>query len=152
MTCQVLDTRHVQLQDWFNGNLASVTQPVLSTHRDANVVLPIFSTMAMFMVPAAQQAGAGAKVSFFSTSAPPDGAELLASNPALGGLAGMSDGHLGWLATNQAMRGMLNLAPGNPTVPSRYITAETVAQSGNSEDALYGTAYQTGFRELWGLG
>ncbi|WP_326836331.1 substrate-binding domain-containing protein [Amycolatopsis rhabdoformis] len=151
-TCEVLDRRHVQLQDWFNGNLASLTTSALSTNKDANIVLPIYVTMAMFMVPAAQQAGKAGKVTFFSTSAPPDGAALLAANASLGGLAGMSDDYVGWLAINQAMRGMLELAPGNPTVPTRYLTGETVKKAGTSGEALYGIAYQAGFRKLWGLG
>jgi ribose transport system substrate-binding protein len=70
----------------------------------------------------------------------------------LGGLAGMSDNQLGWLATNQAMRGMLGLQPGNPLVPTRYITAQTVKQGGTAEDSLYGDAYKAGFEKLWGIG
>lgn len=149
-TCTVLDTRHVQIQDWFDGALASDTTSVLTTDHSANVVLPIYVTMATFMIPAARQAGS--KVSFFSTSAPPDEAKLLETSPSLGGLAGMSDYEIGWLATNQAMRGMLGLAPGNPTVPTRYLTAATVKQDGTSEDALYGNAYLAGYKTLWGLG
>lgn len=150
-TCTVLSTHHTQLQDWFNGNLASLTTSVLSTSHTANVILPIYVTMATFMIPAARQAGAG-KVMFYSTSAPPDEAKLLETDPSLGGLAGMSDYEIGWLATNQAMRGMLGLAPGNPTVPTRYLTPATVKQDGTSEDALYGNAYLAGYQKLWGIG
>jgi ribose transport system substrate-binding protein len=150
-TCTVLDTSHVQLQDWFNGNLASLTASVLSTKHAANVILPIYVTMATFMMPAARQAGAGS-VQFFSTSAPPDEAKELETFPELGGLAGMSDNEIGWLATDQAMRGMLGLAPGNPTIPTRYLTAATVKQAGDTEGGLYGNAYIAGYKKLWGLG
>lgn len=149
-TCSVLDTRHVQLQDWFNGNLASLTTSVLTTDHSANVVLPIYVTMATFMIPAAKQAAS--KVSFYSTSAPPDEAKLLETSPSLGGLAGMSDYEIGWLATNQAMRGMLGLQPGNPTVATRYLSAATVKASGTSEDDLYGSGYLSGYEKLWGIG
>lgn len=151
-TCQVLATRHVQLQDWFNGNLASDTASVLSSEHDANIVLPIYVTMTISMMPATRQAGDANKLTFYATSAPPDSAKLLTGNPMLGGLAGMSDNQLGWLATNQAMRGMLGLKPGNPLVPTRYITAQTVKQDGTAEDSLYGDAYKAGFEKLWGIG
>lgn len=150
-TCEILDTRSTQLEDWFNGNLASLTTSLVVSHKEANIMLPIFVTMAMFMVPAAQQAGAGDRISFFSTSAPPDAAEVLAANPSLGGIAGMSDENLGWLAVNQAMRGMLDLEPGNPVVPTRYFTAETV-KGGTTETDMYGDAFVDGFKKLWGIG
>lgn len=150
-TCSVVDTRHVQLQDWFDGTLASVTQAAISADHGANVVLPIYVTMAGFMIPAAKQAGASS-LSFFSTSGPPDEAKELETFPTLGGLAGMSDNEIGWLSVDQAMRGMLGLQPGNPTVPTRWLTAAAVKAANDTEDALYGDAYIAGYKQLWGLG
>jgi ribose transport system substrate-binding protein len=149
-TCKVLDTKSVQLQDWSTG-LTTLTTSALSANADANILLPIYVTMAVFMLPAVQQAGSSGKVSIFSTSGPPDAAKVLSGNATLGGLAGNSEFETGWLAVNQSMRGMLGLQPGTPTVPSRYITADTVKQAGTSEQVLYGDAYEAGYKQLWGL-
>jgi ribose transport system substrate-binding protein len=150
-TCTVLDTRSVQLQDW-STKLGSLTTSILAAHPDANVIMPIYVTMALFMLPAVQQANASGKVSMFSTSGVPDGAKLLITNPTLGGLAGCSEFAIGWLAVNQSMRGMLGLAPGDPTVPTRFLTAAIVQQSGTSEPEMYGDAHEAGFKKLWGIG
>ena len=150
-TCAVLDTKTVQIQDWFNGNLASVTASLVTTHKDANVALPVFSAMAQTMIPAAQQAGSAGNITFYTTSAPPDAAKLLETNAALGGLVGQSDENVGWLSVNQVMRGMLGLEPGDPVVPTRYLTADVVKESGTDQTELFGDAYVDGFKTLWGL-
>ncbi|MDF3311073.1 substrate-binding domain-containing protein [Rhodococcus sp. T2V] len=150
-TCEVLDARHVQLEEWFNGNLAALTTSLVTKYRDANVMLPILSTMALTMTPAAQQAGEGDNLAFFTTSAPPDVAKLIDGTTIVGGVAGNSDYQTGWLALNQVMRGMLGKEPGSPVVPTRYVTRETVQSSGTSYADLYGTAYEDGFKELWGI-
>ncbi|MGP3968319.1 hypothetical protein [Streptomyces sp. 6N223] len=53
---------------------------------------------------------------------------------------------------NQAMRGMLRLEPGNPVAPTRFVTPALVKQAGTSQQALYGTACQSGFKKQWGIG
>lgn len=149
-TCSIVTTKSVQIQDWFS-TLTSTTTSLLQTNPSANVMLPIYVTMAMQMVPGVQQAGAADRVKLFSTSAPPDAAKLLANTPSLGGLVGDSDTEVGWYAVDQALRGMLKLAPATATVPIRYLSPDTVKSEGTSEDALYGGDYRDGFAKLWGL-
>lgn len=149
-TCEILSTKTVQIQDWFT-TLKSTTTALVQSNPSVNVMLPIYVTMALQMVPAIQQAGAADKISIFSTSAPPDAAKLLESTPILKGLASQSDTQVGWFAANQAMRGMLKLAPSTAWVPTRYITPETVKSEGTSQDALFGSDYRDGYKKLWGL-
>ena len=53
---------------------------------------------------------------------------------------------------NQVMRGMLGLEPGDPVVPTRYLTADVVKESGTDQTDIFGDAYVDGFKTLWGLG
>ncbi len=149
-TCQIVDTKSVQIQDWFT-TLTSTTTSLVQTNPTANIMLPIYVTMAMQMIPGIAQADASSRIKLFSTSAPPDAAKLLESTPSLGGLVGDSDTEVGWYSVDYAMRGMLKLpAPSNDTtVPIRYLTPATVKAEGTSEDALYGNGYVTGFKNLW---
>jgi ribose transport system substrate-binding protein len=149
-TCSIVDTKSVQIQDWFT-TLTSTTTSLIQSNPSANVMLPIYVTMAMQMVPGVQQAGAADKIKLFSTSAPPDAAKLLANTPSLGGLVGDSDTEVGWYAVDQALRGMLKMDASTATVPIRYLTPETVKSEGTSEDALYGGDYRDGFTKLWGV-
>ncbi|MGW7824069.1 sugar ABC transporter substrate-binding protein [Streptomyces puniciscabiei] len=149
--CAILKTTSTQVQDWATG-LDSQTASALNEHRDANVILPVLATMALFAVPAVQKANAVGRVGVYSTSGSPASAKAVGNSGIFAGLAGQSDFHLGWLAVNQALRGMLGLKPGNPVVPSRMLTPALVKKTGSGEQALYGTAYEAGFKKLWGVG
>lgn len=149
--CSVVTTTQTQIQDWSTG-LASQTTSTLRAYPQANVILPIFDTMALFVVPAVQSSGAGNRVTVQSTSGFPAAARMMLKFPhILTGLAGQNDYWSGWLALNQMMRGMLKLKPGNPVVPSRFVTPSVVRKSGTGEGALYGNSYIKGFKKLWGV-
>lgn len=151
-TCEIVETKSVQIQDWFT-TLTSTTASLAQTNPTANVMLPIYVTMAMQMIPGIQQADAASRIKVFSTSAPPDAAKLLKNTPSLGGLVGDSDTEVGWYSVDYAMRGMLKLpAPStDTTVPIRYLTPATVNAEGTSEVALYGGQWVAGFEKLWGV-
>jgi len=151
-TCSVVGETSIQIQDWATG-LGPQTMSILRAHPNVNVLLPIFDTMALFIVPAVAEAGDNGKVVVDSTSGFPAAAKLMLTYPKiLTGLAGQNDYWSGWLAMNQAMRGMLRLKPGNPVVPTRYVTPSVVKKVGTSEADLYGSSYVKGFEKLWGLG
>ena len=150
--CSVVTQTTIQIQTWATG-LGPQTTSTLRANPSANVILPIFDTMALFIVPAVQAANDSGKVTVQSTSGFPAATAMMLKYPkVLTGLAGQSDYWSGWLAMNQAMRGMLKLKPGNPVVPTRYVTPAVAKKHGTSEAALYGNSYEKGFKKLWGVG
>lgn len=148
--CEIVTKTDTQPQDWATG-LGSQATSALSTHPDANAILPILGTMSLFVVPAVQRANAADRVTVYSTSGSDAATKTMKNGTLLAGVAGQSEYHLGWLSVNQAMRGMLRLEPGNPVVPTRFVTPALVKKVGTSQQAVYGTAYESGFKKLWGI-
>jgi ribose transport system substrate-binding protein len=150
--CSVVKKTTIQIATWATG-LGPQTTSTLQANPGANVILPLFDTMALFIVPAVVGANDTGKVTVQSTSGFPSAASLMAKFPkVLTGLVGQSDYWSGWLSLNQMMRGMSHLKPGNPVVPARYITPALVKKLGTSEAALYGNSFVKGFEKLWKRG
>ena len=148
-TCSLEEPEMIQMQDLFT-TLTTQTTSWAQSYPDVNVMLPLYVTQAVVMVPGLQQAGAADRIKLFSTGLPDDAAKVLANTPSMGGMVGFSEKQLGWYALDQALRGMLDMEPGSGMVPLRYITADTVDAEGTTQDELYGSDYRDGFLQLWG--
>jgi ribose transport system substrate-binding protein len=150
-SCHVLATDNVEIETWFT-HLVPLVGSVLKRYPNVNTLMPVFNAMAGLMTPAVKSDGGTGKVIVQSTGTT-DYVSLVPAYPSiLSGYVGNNDYWNGWLAVNQAMRGILKLAPGNPVgAPPRLVTPAIVKAQGTSADALFGSNYRSGFEKLWEL-
>jgi ribose transport system substrate-binding protein len=143
------------LNDW-STELPGQAASVIRSQPDVNFILPLYDGMSLFASTGVRQAGGTGKVhmaSFNGTAAALDlvkDGDIMVADPA------QNNEWAAWAAMDQAMRGMLHLDPADPVLPIRYVGTkdlqgvDTSSQSAVNKD-LFGTAYQDGYRTLWGL-
>jgi len=126
---------------------------LMRRYPDANTILPIFGSMSQFMAPAIRANNRTGEVITGSTAGNTDTQKVLASYPTINiAAAGHDPAWGGWLAVNQAMRGMLKLPPGDPYIPTRYFTYDIITSLGGvGTPKMFGTDYVEGFKKLWGI-
>lgn len=150
--CEVQVTS-VALAEWATKITPTVTA-TLRRDPDVNYVLTIFDDMAIFATAGVNQAGAGDRVKVAGFNGTPAALKLIQTGDVFAADAGQPARWQGWHVLDQIMRGMLDQEAGNPEVPIRYFDDENLEGVNVDDEAeLYGSPdFETGFRELWGLG
>lgn len=119
---------------------------------NANYFLPLYDGMGIFVTSGVQQAGAAGRVKVASFNATPAALKLIQNGNVFAGDPGQPNSWMAWQGLDQAMRGMLKLAPGNPVVPVRFFDRQNLTGvNADNEASLFGNDYQAGFKKIWGL-
>jgi ribose transport system substrate-binding protein len=152
-TCTIVTEEDTPLAEWSTG-LTKKAESVLRRSPDIDYVLPIFDAMALFVAPGIEATGKAGEVKVASFNGTPAALKVVQDGGTLTADPGQPNGWAGWLAVDQAMRGILGLEPGNPEVPIRFFDEENLAGVDvEDEEAVYGKpGYRDGFKRLWGLG
>jgi ribose transport system substrate-binding protein len=146
--CTVIE-KEVPLEKWGTD----ITPLVISTIRanpDLDYVLPIFDDMAVMATAGVQQASATGKVRVASLNASPAALELVKDGKVLTADPGISNDWAAWATMDQSIRGILDLEPADPVVPTRFIDTEVLASADSATpEAVLAADYREGFLELW---
>lgn len=147
--CEV-DENTTPTAEW-QTRLPSLAQSEIRKNPNANYFLPLYDGMGIFVTSGVRQAGADDKVKVASFNAAPAALQLVKEGPIFTADPGQVPGWMALGALDQAMRGMLGEEPADPKVPSRFFDKENLADLDiKSPEDLFGSEYETGFRELWG--
>jgi ribose transport system substrate-binding protein len=151
--CEILEEVDTPPADWATS-LPQRAQAVIREHPDLEYILPVFDGMALFVIPAVDQAGTGGRVKVVTFNATPAALEFILNGETLIADPGQSNTWSGWASIDQAMRGMLEEEPANPVIPVRFFDRENLeGVDVNDEAALFGNPdFKNGYLELWGLG
>jgi ribose transport system substrate-binding protein len=150
--CEIVEEVDTPPAEWATS-LAQRAQAVIREHPDLDYILPVFDGMAIFTIPAVEQAGTGGRVKVATFNATPAALEFMLNGDTLIADPGQSNTWSGWASIDQAMRGMLGVEPADPVIPVRFFDKTNLdGVDVNDEAALFGNPdYQNGYRELWGL-
>ncbi len=150
--CKIVQEINVGIVEWATKIQASV-QSAVQAHPDVNVVLPIYDSMAQFVVPALTLTGKTGKVKVATFNGTPFVLDFIRD-----GKVDMDIGEsLDWIAyatIDGHMRDLCGLKqPAEINVPFYIFDKSNVADAGTPAgyDKGYGDAYVTGFRKLWML-
>ncbi len=150
-SCTV-DENSTPTAEW-QTKLPGLAQSEIRRNPNVNYLLPLYDGMALFVVPGVRQAGAADKVKVASFNATPAALELIKRGEVMSADPGQPNSWMAWQGLDQAMRGMLKMEPGEPVVPVRFFDEENLQDIDvNDEDALFGSEFRDGFRQLWGVG
>lgn len=150
--CKVV-TQNVDTAQWTTEITPTVTS-LLDAHPNMQYLFPIVDGMAPWVTPALQARPHRPQV--VSVNATPGAAMSALKSGLFSAEAGTSATMIGWYAFDSALRVLLHLH--QQTYPQEPMTFFTTAEmkakhlNPNSDAALFGKAYQAGFRKLWGLG
>ena len=154
-TCEVVSTTDTALNDW-STQIPGLTATQIRSNPDINFILPIYDAMGIFATTGVQQAAATGKAWVASQDGSPAALALVKQGDVFVANVAKSSAWAAWAAVDQAMRGMLEMEPANPVLPIRYVDSEALkdvdtSTSESVDEALFGPAYQDGYKELWGL-
>lgn len=154
-TCKVVDTTDTALNDW-STQIPGLAATQIRSNPDINFILPIYDAMGIFATTGVQQAAATGKVRIASQDGSPAALALVKQGDVFVADVAKSSSWAAWAAVDQAMRGMLEMDPANPVLPIRYVDSAALkdvdtSTSKSVDEALFGPAYQDGYKELWGL-
>jgi ribose transport system substrate-binding protein len=116
----------------------------------------MYDGMALFATTGVRQAGGTGKVQMASFNGTAAALDLVADGDIMVADPAQNNEWAAWAAMDQALRGMLDMAPADPVLPIRYVGTDdlegvdTSSQAAVNE-ALFGTEYRDGFLQLWGL-
>lgn len=152
--CHVVETKNIPLANW--GTQATPTiAAMIQRDPSINYIFPVVDPLAIFAVPAVQQANAVGRVKIISQGSGSAGDLKLvqAGGPFIFD-AGSSPEWTGWLGVDQALRAMSGMEPGNPVQPFFVIDTETLKGKdlANYPDSVFPDDFKTGFKKLWGVG
>lgn len=146
---------NVPLVDWAT-KIQGQVQTALTQDPNVNWVLPIYDSMAQFIIPAIRASGRTDQVKIATFNGTPAFLKEIQGGDIIAMDVGQSLDQTGWAAVDQALR----LMAGEPAheyaesaVPVRVWTDDNVSEAGSPPEATkgYGEEYQDGYRELWGL-
>lgn len=154
-TCKLVDTTDTALNDW-STQIPGLAATQIRTVPDINFILPIYDAMGIFATTGVQQAAATGKVRVASQDGSPAALALVKQGDVFVADVAKSSSWAAWAAVDQAMRGMLKMDPADPVLPIRYVDSAALkdvdtSTSKSVDEALFGPAYQDGYKELWGL-
>jgi ribose transport system substrate-binding protein len=148
--CQVKQTTQTPLAKW-TTDLPGLAQSVLRSNPDINYLVPVLDQMALFVSTGVRQFAT--KVPVVSFNGTPAVLSLVQQGNVVVADPGEDNIWIGWHTVDQAMRGMLKLAPADPAVPIRYFDKSNLSRANvNDVNALYGSSFVAGYKKLWGLG
>lgn len=148
--CSVVTTQDVEPTSW-PTQVAPTTVNMIRANPDINVVVPAADSMLPFAISGVQDAAAAGKVKIISGDGEPFAVQDISRySGTVVADPGGSVPWIGWLSVDDAMRAALGMQPGNEVLPLRSIDASTAIGSATPTwDSLYGTSYQTAFKNLW---
>jgi ribose transport system substrate-binding protein len=139
--------------DWATKILPQV-QSALVADPDIDYVLPVFDTMSIWAVQGITQAGRSDSVKIATYNGTPSILDMMRDSDIIEMDVGQSNDWMAHVTLDQEMRVLAGL-PTDPeaTWPLYIWTHDNLDEAGNpaSDSKGYGTDYQDGFRELWGL-
>lgn len=152
---------NVPVVDWATKITPGV-QSALVKDPGINYILPIYDSMSQFVVPAITAAGKSGKVFIATYNGTPFVMDYLNNGQAVKMEVGENLNWLGWAYIDSAARLMAGLTLPKPPKHFNEHTALRVFTSKNIKDAIgadgkaalstgYGTAYETGYKKLWGV-
>lgn len=150
--CKIIQEINVGVTEW-GTKIQPAVQSAVQANPEINVVIPIYDSMAQFVVPALRLAGKTGEVKLATFNGTPFVLDYIQQ-----GLADMDIGEsLDWIAY-ATIDGHLRDACGLPTptalnVPFYIFDKNNAAEAGTPAefDTGYGDAYKSGFRTLWGI-
>ncbi|MDI6909359.1 substrate-binding domain-containing protein [Nocardioides sp.] len=153
--CEVVSTTDTALNDW-STQIPGLTATQIRSNPEINFILPIYDAMGIFATTGVQQAAATGKAWVASQDGSPAALALVKQGDVFVANVAKSSSWAAWAAVDQAMRGMLEMAPADPVLPVRYVDSAALegvdtSTSKSVDEALFGPAYQDGYKELWGL-
>lgn len=132
--------------------IQSSVQAALLADPTINYVLPVYDSMAQYIVPAIQIAGSDAKI--VSYNGTPFVLDMLREGDVVEMVVGESLGWVGYAGVDANMRLLCGLDPvGTLNTPAYIFTDENVESAGvpaNYNDG-YGDSHIAGFKALWGV-
>lgn len=154
-TCELVTTTDTALNDW-STQIPGLAATQIRSNPDINFILPIYDAMGIFATTGVQQAAATGKVHVASQDGSPAALALVKQGDVFVADVAKSSSWAAWAAVDQAMRGMLEMEPADPVLPIRYVDSEALedvdtSTSKSVDEALFGPAYQDGYKALWGL-
>lgn len=152
-TCKIVTTQDIEPQSW-PTKIAGATSSLILANPNLNYIFPVADTMGIFATSGVGQAGASGKVSVISDDGSSPGTlGLVQKGPIYIADPGYSAPWVGWEAMDQAMRAMSGMQPGNPVVPIRYVNKANLAGVNIKHlSNVFGNAYVSGYKKVWGLG
>ena len=150
--CKIVDTQNVDPSNWVSS-LTSTASSILSANPNLNYLIPVFDGMTPFIV-SALGAASGHSVKVITTQGSTGAAIKELQNGTFTSDIGASGIWEGWAMVDQALRAGLNMSPeSHTTLPVRVLNKSDLSGvNPNSDAAVYGTSYVSGFKKLWGLG
>lgn len=153
--CHIVHTVSVEPANWAT-QLAPSTAAAVRLEPGINWVFTTVDSMAPFAVTGVKNAGKSSSVSVATGDGSGSGPLGIVQD---GGILKADPGYNGvfegWLAIDQALRGMTHMKPGNPTVPSRYLDQASLKgvnlNASSWPSVIYGDGYVKGFKKLWGV-
>lgn len=153
-SCHILSSQDIEPPAW-PTTLAGETSSLLRAHPKVNYVFTVTDTMGLFATSGVAQSGASRTVKVIAADGSSAGPlSLIQKGSPFVADPGSSAVWTGWSAVDQAMRAMSHVAPGNPTVPNRYLDKADLAGVNLKQPSLttvYGDSYVAGFEKEWGL-
>lgn len=149
--CTVIK-QNVDTANWTTQITSTVTS-MLDAHPTMNYLFPVVDGMAPWLTPAIKARPHRPNV--ISVNATPGIAMAAVKSGLFRMEAGTSAGMIGWYAFDSALRVLLHR--GQQTRPQEPMTVFTTSEmrkkklDPNSDKSLFGTAYEAGFKKLWGV-
>lgn len=134
-------------------DLRGQTQTDLRRDPKIEWVLPTYDAQALYVVPAIKTGGMADKVKVDSSDAVKANLDFVAKGDVQVFDVGPPDIWIGWAAVDAAQRGMLGQDPVDEHVPLRAFVKENLqGVDTGDQDALFGSAFRDGYKQLWGVG
>lgn len=151
--CKIVSTQDIEPASW-PTKIAGAVSSLIQAHPNLNYVMPVADTMGIFATAGVSQANASGKVNVVSDDGSSAGTlGLVQKGPIFSADPGYSAPWAGWEAMDQALRAMSGMKPGNPVVPIRYLDKSNLTGANlKSLSSVYGNAFVSGYKKLWGLG
>ncbi len=150
--CRIVQTINAGVTEWAT-KIQPAVQAAIRANPEVNVVVPIYDSMAQFVVPALRLTGNAGTVKVATFNGTPFVLDFIQQ-----GVVSMDIGEsLDWIAyatVDGYLRAACGLkAPTALNVPFYIFDRSNVAEAGTPAkfDTGYGDAYVQGFRKLWGL-
>jgi ribose transport system substrate-binding protein len=149
-TCKVKEV-NVPLSAW-STQLASATTAAIAD-RGVNFIVPVFSDMNTFMLPAVHAGNAQDRVTMLSQGVGSAAMiELIKKDDVVRGIVGSPDPWYGWSAFDQVLRALSDRPPAtNSFLPTRLFTQDNVGSLNlkAAPEKWFGLDWRPAFKKLW---
>jgi ribose transport system substrate-binding protein len=142
----------VSVFDW-STKLQGVAQTALVKNPNVSYMVPIYDSMAQFVVPAITAAGKAGKVKIVTCSGDAPALTQMKNGNIVVADVATSAAWEGYAVMDNVLRMLTGTKPlTEQNYPIRMITKDNVDQALPNPDAAFGTSYVEGYKKLWGLG